>query len=156
MVIALANTGSEVISKTEVIKIDQEKSEIRIINILGFRMFKIVVKKLIDPKIKDEPDICKEKIARSTEIDGEKVRVDKGGYTVQPVPAPPSIMLLLIKAKIAGIAIQKLKLFKRGSAISIIVSIVGRKKLPNAPISTGVTTKKIIINPWAVITTLYI
>jgi len=40
---------------------------------------------------------------------------------------------------------QKLKLFKRGNAISGTPNIIGINQLPKAPISIGITIKKIII-----------
>jgi len=39
---------------------------------------------------------------------------------------------------------QKLKLFKRGNAISITFIIKGNNQLPNPPTATGITKKKII------------
>jgi hypothetical protein len=41
-------------------------------------------------------------------------------------------------------ASQKLKLFKRGKAISITFIIKGSNQLPKPPIVTGITKKKII------------
>jgi len=69
----------------------------------------------------------------------------KGGYIVQPVPTPLSTNVEVIKSKIEGGNIQKLKLFNRGNAISGTPSIVGINQLPKAPIKIGITIKKIII-----------
>jgi hypothetical protein len=77
-----------------------------------------------------------------------------GGYTVHPVPAPDSTKLLLISISRAGIKNQKLILLSRGKAISGAPSIRGINQLPNPPIKIGITIKKIIINAWAVTTTL--
>jgi len=49
---------------------------------------------------------------------------------------------------------QKLKLFKRGKAISAAPNIKGTNQLPNPPIIEGITIKNIIINACAVTTTL--
>jgi hypothetical protein len=46
--------------------------------------------KLIEPAKEDTPATCKLKIAKSTAGLGCPVKLLKGGYTVQPVPAPPS------------------------------------------------------------------
>jgi len=55
----------------------------------------------------------------------------------------------------AGIKSQKLRLFKRGKAISGAPIIKGINQLPNPPIIIGITKKKIIINACAVTITLY-
>jgi len=46
-------------------------------------------------------------------------------------------------------------LLSRGNAISGAPSIRGRSQLPNPPINTGITRKKIIKNAWAVTIVLY-
>jgi len=46
---------------------------------------------------------------------------------------------------------QNLKFFKRGRAISGIPRCKGINHFPKPPINTGITKKKIIIKPWAVI-----
>jgi hypothetical protein len=46
-------------------------------------------------------------------------------------------------------------LFKRGKAISGAPIINGTNQLPKPPTNTGITIKKIIIKPCAVIITLY-
>ena len=55
---------------------------------------------------------------------------------------------------IAGGSNQNLILFIRGNAISAAPNIRGTSQLPNPPIRIGITIKKIIINAWAVTTTL--
>ena len=45
-------------------------------------------------------------------------------------------------------------LFIRGKAISAAPNINGTSQFPNPPIKIGITMKKIIINAWAVTTTL--
>jgi len=51
---------------------------------------------------------------------------------------------------------QKLKLFKRAKDISFEFTIKGISHFPNPPIKIGITKKKIIIKPCAVITILNI
>jgi len=69
-----------------------------------------------------------------------------GGYTVHPVPAPNSTKLELTNNNNDGINIQKLKLFKRGNAISGAPINNGTNQLPKPPNIAGITIKKIIIN----------
>jgi len=109
---------------------------------------------LIEPKIEDAPAKCKEKIARSTEDPICEIFLDKGGYTVHPVPAPASTIDLEINKIREGGKSQNLKLFIRGKAISGQHSIKGNNQLPKPPIKIGITIKKIIIKAWAVTITL--
>jgi hypothetical protein len=78
----------------------------------------------------------------------------RGGYTVQPVPAPLSTKELVNNINKAGIKNQNLMLFIRGKAISGEPNIKGTNQFPNPPIRIGITIKKIIIKAWAVTTTL--
>jgi hypothetical protein len=68
MVIAPAKTGRERSSNTAVIKTDQTNKGIESKFIEEDRMFKIVVIKLIAPRMEEAPARCKLKIAKSTEI----------------------------------------------------------------------------------------
>ena len=61
----------------------------------------------------------------------------------------------LAKKVKAGGNNQKLKLFKRGKAISGAPIIKGTNQFPKPLIKVGMTVKKIIIKACAVITTLY-
>jgi hypothetical protein len=69
---------------------------------------------------------------------------DKGGYTVQPVPAPPSTKLEASNNVKAGGNNQKLILFNRGKAMSGAPIKTGTNQLPKPPMSTGITKKNII------------
>lgn len=117
-------------------------------------IFLIVTMKLIDAKIDDAPAKCREKIAMSTGIPLWLICEDKGGYTVQPVPTPPSIEDLIIRRVSDGVKSQKLMLLSRGSDMSGADNISGVSQLPKPPIIIGITMKKIIINAWAVTITL--
>lgn len=117
-------------------------------------MLMIVVMKLIAPRIEDAPAKCKEKIVRSTEAPACARFPAKGGYTVQPVPAPASIIEDAISSKKEGGSNQKLMLFIRGKAISGDPIIKGTSQFPNPPIMMGITMKKIITKAWAVTSTL--
>lgn len=81
--------------------------------------------------------------------------LDRGGYTVHPVPAPFSTAADLISIINDGGRSQNLRLFSRGKAMSGAPSISGRSQFPNPPINTGITKKKIIKNAWAVTSVLY-
>lgn len=81
--------------------------------------------------------------------------LDKGGYTVHPVPAPVSTNEESTNNNNDGVNNQRLKLFKRGKAISGAPINIGTNQLPNPPIKIGITIKKIIKNAWAVTKTLY-
>ena len=66
IVIAPAKTGSESNKRKAVIRTDHTKSGKRCIDIPGPRILKMVVIKLIAPKILLAPERCKLKIAKST------------------------------------------------------------------------------------------
>lgn len=93
-------------------------------------------------------------MAKSTELPAWAIFLERGGYTVHPVPAPLSTKDLERSIIKAGIKNQNLILFIRGKAISAAPSIRGTNQLPNPPIKIGMTMKKIIINACAVTTTL--
>lgn len=80
--------------------------------------------------------------------------LDKGGYTVHPVAAPPSTAADVTRRRREGGRSQNLRLFIRGNARSGRLSIIGINQLPNPPINAGITKKKIIRNAWAVIIVL--
>ena len=81
------------------------------------RILAIVVIKLIEPKILLTPAKCREKMDKST--DGSLCPiVDKGGYTVHPVPLPAPTNLEANRRNNEGGNNQNLTLFKRGKAIS--------------------------------------
>ena len=61
------------------------------------------------------PDKCKAKIAKSTLGPLWLCRPDKGGYRVQPVPAPFSIVLAYTNNARLGGNNQKLILFSLGN-----------------------------------------
>ena len=115
----------------------------------------IVHRKLIEPPILEAPAICILKIPKSTPMPWCPTKLERGGYRVQPDPTPESTKLLIISKDKLGGKSQKDKLFKRGKAISPHPKSKGSSQFPKPPIKTGITKKKIIINPWAVIITLY-
>ncbi len=70
--------------------------------------------------------------------------LDKGGYTVQPVPAPCSTNAEPNNKVKAGGNNQKLRLFNLGKAMSGAPIYKGTNQFPKPPIITGITRKKII------------
>jgi len=104
----------------------------------------MVVMKLTEPRIEETPARWSEKIPKSTAIP-ECPRVERGGYTVQPVPTPDSISEERRRRERAGGSNQNDKLFKRGNAMSGAPIKRGANQLPNPPIMVGITKKKIII-----------
>jgi hypothetical protein len=70
--------------------------------------------------------------------------LDRGGYTVHPVPAPFSTAADESNRISDGGSSQNLILFRRGKAMSGAPNIRGRSQLPNPPMNTGITRKKII------------
>jgi hypothetical protein len=79
MVIAPAKTGNAVISKKDVIRIDQQNNGNLLIYIPRARMFKIVTIKFIAPIIEDAPAKCKLKITQSTAELGWPNKLLNGG-----------------------------------------------------------------------------
>jgi hypothetical protein len=127
IVIAPARTGNDNNSKKAVIKDTQTKRGILWNHNPPARILIIVVIKFIAPAIEAPPAKCKLKIAMSTAAPLCATASAKGGYTVQPVPTPPSTKLDVSSRISAGGKSQKLKLFKRGKAMSGAPNNNGRK-----------------------------
>jgi hypothetical protein len=144
MVIPPARTGRANRSRTAVISTDHTNKGMFSSKIEGARMLRIVEIKLMAPRIEDTPAICKEKIVRSTLEPLCAKYWDNGGYTVHPVPAPCSLMVLVRISVNEGGSNQNLMLFIRGKAISGAPIIKGTNQFPNPPIKIGITKKKII------------
>lgn len=155
IVIAPANTGSDNNNNTAVINTAHTNNGILCIVIPGVLILITVVIKFIAPKIDDIPAKCKLKIAKSTAPPEWNSILDNGGYTVHPVPAPPSTKLDATSNANAGGNNQKLMLFNLGNAISGAPIISGNIQFPNPPIAVGITKKKIITKACAVTITLY-
>jgi len=147
---APARTGSESNKRIAVIITDQTNKGTRSICIPLVRILIVVVMKFKDAKMEDTPARCKEKMARSTEGPACARFLERGGYTVHPVPAPFSTAAEKISKVKDGGSNQNLMLFSRGNAISGAPSINGTSQLPNPPIIIGMTRKKIIKKAWAV------
>lgn len=150
-----AKTGKDNNNNKAVNKTDQQNNGINSKSIPRQRIFNIVTIKFTAPAMDDTPAICREYIAKSTDAPECDKPPDNGGYTVQPVPTPDSTKLETTKKNKDIGNNQKLKLFNLGKAMSGAPINIGTNQLPNAPISKGITIKKIIVNACAVIITLY-
>jgi hypothetical protein len=106
--------------------------------------------KFTAPRIDEAPAKCREKIAKSTEGPACAIFLARGGYTVQPVPAPFSTAAEDKSNIREGGRSQNLMLFSRGNAISGAPSINGSSQFPNPPMNTGMTKKKIMRKACAV------
>ena len=137
-----------------VISTDHSNRGVWYCDIAGGFILIIVVIKLIAPKIEETPAKCREKMVRSTEAPAWARLPARGGYTVQPVPAPASTVDDARSSRKERGRSQKLMLFIRGNAISGAPIIRGTSQLPNPPIMIGITIKKIITNACVVTTTL--
>lgn len=154
--IAPASTGRERSNSTAVIVTDHTNSGIWSKVISGDRILIAVVMKLAAPRIDLAPARWREKMAKSTDAPECAIAPASGGYTVHPVPAPESIILLEISRDNEGGKSQNLILFIRGNAISGAPIIRGTIQFPNPPIMIGITIKKIIMKACAVTTELKI
>jgi hypothetical protein len=151
---APASTGRERSKRTTVIVTAHTNKGIRSRRSPCHRILITVVIKFTAPRIEDAPARWREKIAKSTDGPACARFLASGGYTVHPVPAPFSTAADDRRRIKDGGKSQNLILFSRGNAISGAPSIKGRSQLPNPPINTGITRKKIIRKAWAVTTVL--
>lgn len=150
IVIAPASTGNDSSSRTAVIKTDQTNRGILSILVFLDRMLRMVVMKLMAPRIEDAPARCRLKMAMSTLGALWNRMSERGGYTVHPVPTPaPDSDDEISNIKDGGRS-QNLMLFIRGNAMSGAPIIIGTNQFPNPPIMMGITMKKIITKAWAV------
>ncbi len=130
IVIPPANTGIDRRSRKAVTRIDHTyRFMSRSLKFL-LRVINIVTIKFIAPSIDDIPAKCSEKITKSTAMPGCAIMLDSGGYKVQPVPAPPSIVFDNSKRPKAGGNSQKLTLLSRGKAMSGAPTAIGIIQFP--------------------------
>lgn len=144
IVIAPASTGRERSRSTTVMVTAHTNNGIRSSRNPCHRILITVVMKFTAPRIDEAPAKWREKIAKSTEGPACAKFLARGGYTVQPVPAPFSTAAEDRSSRREGGRSQNLMLFSRGNAISGAPSISGRSQFPNPPMNTGITRKKII------------
>jgi len=141
---APASTGRERSRSTTVIVTAHTNRGIRSRRNPCHRILITVVIKFTAPRIDEAPAKWSEKMARSTEGPACARFLARGGYTVQPVPAPFSTAAEDRSRSREGGRSQNLILLRRGNAMSGAPSINGRSQFPNPPMNTGMTKKKII------------
>jgi len=156
MVRAPAKTGKESTNKIAVKKTLQMNKGILGHEMALFRRLIMVQRKFREPPILETPATCILKIAKSKPLPGWPVKDERGGYSVHPLPTPLDSNILNTSNPSLNGSNHSERLFIRGNAISLQPSITGISQFLNPPINTGITKKKIMINPWAVITMLYI
>ena len=144
IVIAPAKTGRDKSNKMAVIFTDQTNKGTRSRRSPFHRIFITVVIKFSAPRIDEAPAKCREKMAKSTDAPAWAIFLERGGYTVHPVPTPFSTAADITRSVRDGGKSQNDILLSRGNAISGAPSISGTNQLPNPPIITGITKKKII------------
>ena len=93
------------------------------------------------PRILLTPAKWREKIPKSTAAPGWP-KVERGGYTVHPVPTPLSTRPDDNSRERAGGSSQNLILFIRGNAMSGAITMRGMSQFPKPPIMVGMTKKK--------------
>src|SRR6202051_3379879 len=158
MVMAPASTGSDSNSRNTYTRIDNTNSDILCKVMPGARMLKMVLMKLMAPRIDEAPARWIDRMAKSTAGPGWP-EVDSGAYSVQPAPTPlapgsPSMNdEISSSAKEAGSS-QNEMLFMRGNAMSGAPIISGTNQLPKPTIIAAITLKKIMSRPCEVTNTL--
>lgn len=145
---APAKTGREIRRRTLITPIHQHKT-LRVSTCSPPVRLCIVVIKFIAPIRDLAPAIWREKIAIST-LNPLCPSPERGGYTVHPVPLPPSVLSEETITESAGVTTQNLSAFIRGNAISFLKHMKGISQFPNPAPRTGITTNKTMINACAV------
>src|SRR6185437_6944071 len=144
IVMAPARTGSDNNSRNAVTRTDHANSGILCIVMPGARMLKMVVMKLMAPRMEDAPDRWMARMTRSTAGPGWPDS-EKGGYIVQPPPWPftpgaPGTNSDVMNSANDATSSQNEMLFMRGKAMSGAPIMIGTIQLPKPPISAGMMT----------------
>jgi hypothetical protein len=126
----------------------QTNSGIRSSVIPGARMFMMVTTTLMAPRIEEAPIRCTAKISIGKEAPVCRM---SGGYMVQPpAGAPPGTNSEEMSSVKANGRIQKLKLLRRGSAMSGAPTCIGIIQFAS-PVHPGITAPKIMISACMVV-----
>jgi hypothetical protein len=139
----------------DVISIDQTYIVILDSVIPKSRIVRLVPRKFRDVRVDDVPDNSSALKIRSITIGDNVISdVDNGGYNVQPVPVPNSVL------RDADMIVYDMginssdRLLILGYTISDVPKYSGINIFPIDPKSAGITKKKIISNPCKVIVRL--
>lgn len=127
MVSPLASTGNDRRRRTAVITTPHAKRGNLEYVIPFVRMFITVTIKLIAPSSDEIPEICSEKITISTLGPECDWILERGGYTVHPVPGPVSTSVEATASRSDGTRSQKLMLLSLARLISALPSIRGTR-----------------------------
>jgi len=111
------------------------------------RIKQIVTIRFIEPRTDEIPAKCKLYIKKSIDGDGVPTIVLNGGYIVHPAATPESAHEDNKNKNNDAGSNQKLKLLRRGNAISGAPISNGTNQFPKPPIKRGIAAKNIIINP---------
>ena len=137
--IAPASTGSDSSSRNAVTSIDHTNSGILCSVMPGARMLKIVVMKLIAPRIDDGAGEVQRRRApcpcRRARMLVGRVRTAADRASSRCRRPSPDEQAEPISSENAGTSSQKLMLFRRGKAMSGAPIISGTNQLPKPPIS---------------------
>jgi len=134
-----------------VISHDQTKSGMRSSVMPGARMFKIVTMTFMEPKIEDAPIRWMAKMVIGNAAPPCSM---SGGYMVQPpAGAPPGTKNVDRRSRKANGRIQKLKLLRRGSAMSGAPTCMGICQFAS-PVHAGMTAPKIMMSACMVVSEL--
>ena len=125
----------------------------------GARMLKMVVMKLMAPRIEDAPDRWIDRMTRSTAGPGCAAvanRADRASSRRhgRATPGAPGTNMDRTNRRSETTSSQNEMLFMRGKAMSGAPIMIGTNQLPKPPISAGMMTKKIMTSPCALTTTL--
>src|SRR3546814_11259102 len=99
----------------------------------GARMLKMVVMKLMAPRMDEAPARCIEKIVMSTESPGCPRTLDSGGSIVHPAPAPLPRKAENSSRPKEGRSSQQMSLFIHGTDMYHARIINGTTQAPNTP-----------------------
>ena len=130
---------------------DQTKSGMRKSVMPGARMLRIVTITFMDPRMEEAPMRWMAKIVIGKAAPPCSMR---GGYIVQPpAGAPPGTKKVDSRMRKAKGRIQKLKLLRRGSAMSGAPTCMGICQLAS-PVHAGITAPKIMMSACIVVSEL--
>jgi len=141
MIRPAVRTGTEKSSRTLVTMLAHTNMGIRRSVMPGARSLKVVVRKLIEPRIELVPSRIRPSTSRS--MPWSAVLVESGAYIVHPTGAPPKANDERIRTAPGGMS-QKPSALMRGKAMSAAPICSGTTKFAT-PVVMGITKRKIIV-----------
>ena len=110
----------------------------------GALLYSMVMVKLTAPSSKLSPSRC----TANTSVSIPTAAVDSSGYSVYPSSTDPN-SVLVASGRLPDYRKIMLKLFNLGSDMSAAPISSGYYRFPPAPITNGITNRKIIASPWS-------